>query len=246
MGVLECVPDAKPSIMRVTRLDENCQYMTGPGNSVTTSGLVTFTAEPEIEDGEETELTDATGEVCASTKASDRIKKIALTFEICAKDPDLLNILMCTPSLLNDAGDTIGVSVNIGTINCNGCFLEIWTQKIGKYGTCGGGTGAGQYGFRRYTFHKAVFQPGSVNLSSELAAASFSGYTEANPNALDGPFSDMPFVGDIFEEAGYTCSDDVAPPLAECGYHSTPVPADANDPTDPAAVAAARKQVLSA
>lgn len=226
MAVRECIPDAKPCIMRATRLNEFCQYEVGPNNSVTTSGIVSFNAEPEIEEGAEQELLNGCGEVCASTKDPDRIKRINLDFEICFKDPDLLNILTCSSDLLDTDGYTLGTRTKIGTVDCPGAFLEIWTKKIRPAGICGD-VSTGAYNFRRYTFHRAVFTPGSINLSNDFSAATLSGYTEANPNALDGPFSDMPFVGEIESDDGMLCFDDTFTPTPGCGY-TEDVPLDAN------------------
>jgi hypothetical protein len=230
MAVLECVADKGPAIIRATRLDENCEYVIGADNSIVTSSIVSFTATPEIVEGAETELTNGNGDVCASVKDVNRISRYTVDLELCYFDPDLLNILVCTDDLVDGTGNTIGSTINIGTVDCPGSFLEIWTKKIREAGSCGA-AGSGLYNWRRYIFTKVLFTPAPEEKSAELAAVSLSGFTEVNPNARDGAFSDMPFVGDISANSGLTVTDDNAPPDPECGYSATDVPADANDPT---------------
>lgn len=227
MAQLDVTGHLQLGAIRVTRLDDGCQYVVGADNSVTTGAGILWNAEPEYEEGTEIIQKNGLGQVCVNIKNADELKRVNLTLEVCVRDIDFLNILTCQPGLLNDEGDTIGTYRVIGAESCPGAFLELWTKKATSTGSCST-TGDS---WVRYVYPKVTLRTGAIALGEELSNLSLEGFAEANPNALDGPFSDLPIDGDLpGDSPEIWFSDPAGPPVTADGY-GTAVPADANTAT---------------
>ena len=230
MAQILCASHLKICRIRATRLDENCLYAPGPDNSVTTTAAIRLNIEPEIEEGEEIIQKNGCGEICINIKDPDEVKRLNAELELCLRDLDLLNILTCSESILNEDGDAIGSCRSTGVIDCPGAALEIWVQVGRSTGSCGTGEDA-EYNWVRYFYPKVNFTQGGNTFENGLNNLILTGTVEPNPNALDGPFSDLGY--DVSETAVECWAYETEPPpAADCGY-GEPVPEDANEPTAP-------------
>lgn len=228
MAQILCASHLKLCAIRATRLLDDCTFATGPENTVTTKAGIRFAVDPEIEEGEELIQKNGCGEVCLSIKDPDQVKRANAELELCTYDMDLLNILNCSEPLLDAAGDTIGGCARTGVIDCPGAFVEIWVRVGRSTGDCGDAE-TGQYNFVRYVYPRVKFgQATSRTFEDGLNNLILTGTIEANPNGLDGPFSDLP---QALDDTIYECwfYEEELPDLSDCGYGPVPVPADAND-----------------
>lgn len=234
MALALCGAHLKPCAIRATRLDENCQFVTGPNNSVTTSALIRLEITPDIEEGEEITQRNGCGEICVTTKDKDEIKRLDAELELCLRDPELIEILTGNPLVLDEEGDTIGGCMRLGQVNCYGAFLEIWVKVVGKTGKCQATEDGETINWARYIYPCARFTLGGNTFENGLNNLELTGTIEAIPFPLDGPFSDWPgaddLTGDDLECWAY---DAEGPPEVGCGYSAIEVPEDANDSGGP-------------
>lgn len=227
MTQLQCAAHLNVCAVRATRLLDDCTYATGPENSVTTISTVSLNVTPEIEEGETIRQLNGCGDVCLNINQPDQIVSNNIEIEFCTYDIDLLNILTCSDPVLNADGDSIGAHTRSGVIDCPGAFLEIWSRVGQSTGSCGAGEAAALQFVRRVYPRVNLINSSGITLENGFNTFTLSGTAEANPNALDGPFSDLPapLDDDIVDCWFY---DDALPAISDCGYDAAPVPADAN------------------
>lgn len=83
----------KGKVMRITRLDDCGNLITGPNAFVVSEGFIKVTWAPEVEKGEEYTQKNAWGDFCISEKDPDRVKWINTTIQLCEIDPAILDII---------------------------------------------------------------------------------------------------------------------------------------------------------
>lgn len=226
MAQILCAPHLKLVAIRATRLNADCTFATGANNMVTTAAAIRFNVETDIEEGEEIIQRNGDGVICLNLKDPDELKRLDAELEMCTRDMELVEILTGEPLVLDGGGDTIGGSRSVGAIDHDGAFVEIWVRAGSSTGACV--TGAAQYA--RYVYPTVKMILGSNTFENGLNNMTLTGTVEANPNALDGPFSDWPGAGNIPANAAEIWAYDAGgPPAASCGY-GVDVPADANTP----------------
>lgn len=230
MAQLLCGTHLGAACIRATRLNPDCTYATGPNNSVTTTALISINTSADITEGTEIEQNNANGELCVSVKRPDNLKRVNIDLEMCSFDIDLLNVLTCQPEFLNGVGDTIGSYRQTGNNNCPGAFLEVWANVTTSTNTGFCTPSGAAANFARYVFPRVQLTLGDGTLSEDFNSVSLTGFSEPNPNALDGPFSDLEIAGNIpgnTPEAWFYEATIPDTAVKGCGY-STDVPADAN------------------
>lgn len=229
MAQLLCAAHLKPCAIRATRLDELCQYVPGPNNSVTTSALIRFDTESDIEEGEEIIQRNGCGEICLNIKDKDELKRLNVELELCLRDIELIEILTGSEVVLNEDGDTIGSCTVLGPQNCTGAFLEIWVKVGSSSGKCVATEDGDAIPWVRYIYPCARFTVQGNTFENGLNNLVLTGTVEPIPAPLDGPFSDWPGAEDIDPNTLECWAYDLAgPPATACGYGED-VPETAND-----------------
>lgn len=95
---------------------------------ITTDGFVSVGYSPEIAEGEDIELKNAKGKICASKPGCDELKWFNLEMNFCNIDPDIFTFITGNPLVLDAAGNSVGNDVLAGA-TCNTNFaLEVWTE----------------------------------------------------------------------------------------------------------------------
>ncbi|WP_052428608.1 hypothetical protein [Actinopolyspora erythraea] len=127
-----CFTPIRGRRMRLTRVDNVGRPIYGTCSSVTTKGFVSVDISSENEDGEETTVKTASGELCVSEKSCDQLKWYTVEMVFCLVDPDLATLVNPMWETLYDyRGDSIGWAETY-TQNCEtGFALEVWCDVTG-------------------------------------------------------------------------------------------------------------------
>jgi hypothetical protein len=141
-----CFTPIRGRRMRVTKVNALGRPVFGTRSFVTTSGFISVQFTPEIEEGEETTVKTAGGDICVSEKAPDALKWITVQAEFCQVDPCLFTLINETWTELRDCvGDVVGWAESHAYSTDTGFALELWTDVTGYTPTTPGATGAWGY-----------------------------------------------------------------------------------------------------
>jgi hypothetical protein len=233
-STVNCFGSAQVCGIRVARLNSACQSVAGVSNAVATSAIVKIASTPEYAQGEEFFLKNGCGQVCISSKVTDKIKRVNLALELCTRDPALVEILSGA-SVITDGTDIIGYSRRgVGAADPAPCSIEIWTKAVGVNNTCTalGASGYGDAKWHRVIWPKATFNLSAVTFENAIATLTLDGFGESNPHFNDGPFNDVP-VGITLDTSSpeHMFLDMIGPPTLACGYTAIPVPVQPTGPT---------------
>jgi hypothetical protein len=194
--------------MRVTKVNALGRPVYGANSFVTTSGFVSVQFSPEIEDGEETTVKTASGEICVSEKACDELKWITVQIEFCQVDPCLFTLINETWTELRDCvGEVIGWAESHKFSCDSGFALELWTDVTGYTPTTPGAQGA--WGFLLLPFIVGGTL-GEQTVENGAISFTITGRTKKGSNWGVGPYDVM-------------CNDAAT---GACGPLLTPVSAD--------------------
>jgi hypothetical protein len=175
---VNCFGSAQVCAIRVARLNTACQSVAGASNAVATSAIVKVTSTPEFAQGEEFFMKNGCGQVCISSKVTDKIKRVNLGLELCTRDPALVEIISGA-SVITDGLDIIGYSRRgVGAAAPAPSSVEIWTKAVGVNNTC---TVPGATGYQNAKWYRVIWPKATFNLSAvtfENAIATLAcGYT---------------------------------------------------------------------
>lgn len=181
------------SHLRITRLNPNGSIMTGPSASYVTKQYISLSITPEYEDGDEFSQKTAGGEVCASFKTADTLKRVTLQVALCNPDPEFTE--MAAGGVLYTAdGKTAGWAAPPVGIDAlpNGIALEVWSKAIS------GGKQAAVNPYWHWLVPFATLRPsGDITIENGITATAFEGWGVGNEAFGSGPASPAwPFVSD--------------------------------------------------
>jgi hypothetical protein len=190
-------------VVRVARLDSDCSPLGGNSSGWVTTGLVTMTATPDIEEGTVFEPKTACGRIGYTYAGEDILKRWNLTGEFIFFDPEGSEIMFGGQTILGAAsgdysGDVIGwASPGPDAPTNNGVYLEVITQGSAEgAGDCVSSSG----GFPTYFGHifgKVKMTPGERTFEDDVARLTFTGKATQNPALYNGPWNDYPGAGYI-------------------------------------------------
>lgn len=127
-----CFTPIRGRRLRVTRVNALGYPVPGECSTISTGGFVSIEMQAEIEEGEETTVRTAGGELCISEKGADQLKWINVTIEFCNVDPDLFSMINPTwTKLLDRNGETIGWEESHEYSIDQGFGVEIWSDVTG-------------------------------------------------------------------------------------------------------------------
>jgi hypothetical protein len=174
--------------IRVTRLDESGNLLTGPMDSYTSSSFIRTSFTPEYEDGDEITEKSADGTVCVSFKAPDTLKRVTMEIAVCDPDPEL-SALLSGGLLLSDT-DNQGNEVSLGWASAqvgedpsgNGVAVEVWSRAIQN------GKPAATNPYFQWIFpYVKTRLSGDRVIENGLLATTFEGFGLGNINFRSGP-----------------------------------------------------------
>lgn len=133
-----CAAPIKGTRMRIVRLDECGVPVTGVGSLVVTKGFVQVEVTQQYEDGTEYQLRNAQGEFCVDEVGPDQFRRVDLTVQFCAVDPDVVNLITGSTVITTGAPVTgTGFWVTEGSVTQR-FSLEVWQAVSGEACTIGG------------------------------------------------------------------------------------------------------------
>ena len=174
--------------IRVTRLDEGGNLLTGDMDSYTSSSFIRTSFTLEYEDGDEITEKAADGTVCVSFKAPDTLKRVTMEIAICDPDPEL-SALLSGGLLLSDT-DNQGNEVSLGWASAQvgedpsgfGVAVEVWSRAIQQ------GKPAANNPYFHWIFpYVKTRLSGDRVIENGLLATTFEGFGLGNINFRSGP-----------------------------------------------------------
>lgn len=221
-------------IVRVAKLDTDCSPLGGNNTGWVTTGLVTMTATPDIEEGTVFEPKTACGAIAYTYERPDVVKRYNLSGEFVFFDPEGAEVMFGGTTVLGRAagsynGEVIGwFSPNSSAVTNNGVYLEVISQVSAEgAGDCvSSGTDFPQY--FGYIFGKVKMTVGERTFEDDFARQTFTGKATQNPSLFNGPWNDYPGAGYIpnspFGYVGYSAAE-YATILATAGAGYVDLPA---------------------
>lgn len=184
-----CFTSIRGRRMRVTRVDTLGRPVPGLCSTVTTGGFVKIDMKAEVQAGDETTVTTASGDLCVSEKACDQLKWLTVDIDFCKVDPDLFSLI--NPNwvkLLDHNGQTIGWEESY-TYSCDSGFaLEIWADVSGYTVTDPNAAGAWVYYLLPFVVGGTL---GDLTVENGAATFTLSGQTKKGSQWGKGPYNVM-------------------------------------------------------
>lgn len=125
------LPMIKGYRIRATRVGRCGLPLSGTKNTIVTDGFIEFGLERETSDGDEIEVKNAQGVVCATDRTEDQFKRYNLTLSLCGIHPDLMAFFTDQPLVLDAEGDAAGLLTQTGGNESAGVALELWAGTGG-------------------------------------------------------------------------------------------------------------------
>lgn len=184
-----CFTPIRGRRMRVTRVDTIGRPVPGECSTVVTSGFVNVEMTAEIEEGEETTVRTAGGELCVSEKGADQLKWINVSIEFCQVDPDLFSMINPTwTKLLDRNGQTIGWEESHNYSVDSGFALEVWSDVTGYTPSDPNAEGAWVYYLLPFVVGGTL---GDMTIENGAVTFTITGRTKKGSQWLKGPFNVM-------------------------------------------------------
>lgn len=193
-----CIGELQACVVRAAALDADCTPTGGTNGGLVTAGLVTLTADPDIEEGTLYEQKNACGDILFTYQKDDVVKKYNLSGEFGFADFEMMALLFGGTTILGKvggpfAGKVIGFADRLYTAaRRNGVYLEVITTTVGQgVGDCSMGATAIPAAIG-HIFGKVKLVPGAQNFADDVKRVAFTGKGVNNPNLFDGPWNDYP------------------------------------------------------
>lgn len=190
-------------VFRAARLNANCAPTGGVNGGIVTAGLITLTADPDIEEGTVFEPKNGCGSLLYTYEDEDRIKRYNLSGEMGLFDYELMALVFGGSLVLGRAGGLYAGKVigyadkNYNAPPSNGVYLEVIVQNVQPgAGACISSAGSTPVA-TGYIFGRVKMTPGSSNFENDVKRLTFTGKANNNPNLYNGPWNDYPGAGYI-------------------------------------------------
>lgn len=228
-----CIGELQACIVRAARLDSDCTPTGGVNGGIVTAGLVTLTADPEVEEGTVYEQKNACGDLLFTYEKDSKIKRYSLSGEFGFSDFEMMALLFGGSTVLGKAGggfagEVIGYADPLYTsAGTNGVYLEVITTAIAEgAGNCVIPGSEAPYAIG-HIFGKAKLRSGSLNFADDIKRVTFAGMSTNNPSLYNGPWNDFPGAGYAPNSphiaVGYTQAQyEAIAATVTCGYVDLP------------------------
>lgn len=192
----------------------------GANNGYAGRALISATVDPDIQAGTEDTLKRGDGEICATSKEDDIVKRVKVELNLCNLDAAAISML--TGAVLYSSG---GVPMGYQILGPDdstpaGVILELWSKAwdVSVQATPSALSSAAAYW--HWVFPRTKGQLAKQTLDSKHNVVPFAGTSDTNDHATqNGPYDDWPAYvstgGGVTEPYGVFL--DVAPAFTE-GY----------------------------
>jgi hypothetical protein len=198
---------------RLTRLDP----VTGAvdpdaDNSYVSDGAVSLALAKDVEAGTESTLKNGCGDLRASSKTPDRLKRWNLTLTMTEFEPGFWEMLT-GDAVVSDGPDPVGID---GQDQFADDFVETLVALEGWAFAYEGDAPDPIRPYFYVLFPACTFQPPDFTLQEEFTTWPFTGFNRKNGAWFTGPYDDTGLVGNV---STYRFAQvDQVPPTAACGY----------------------------
>lgn len=218
-----CGVPIKGTVIRIVQVDVCGIPITGAGGRVIVASAFTKVEQaPQYEDGTEFFERTADGQVCVNQKDPPILKRMQLTVDLCAVDPDMTPLVLSARELTTTAPVSgMGFALQEGASNSH-FSMEVW-QRIAGSGACD------PSGLQRYVYNAwpHCLNTRVQNYTVENAKSTLSFMCETAAAAAQ--WGDGPGTGTIWLPAGAAGLSSTldhwlwnittnAPPTAVCGF----------------------------
>lgn len=217
----KCFPILRGRRLRVTRLDGCGNPVLGPDSVVVTKGFISVALTANIDEGEEINITDASGDTCVLDTPCPKFQNYGVEVQFCGVNPALFNLMSGQPVVANGV-DTVGFRMNSEISACDSGFaLEMWTGVASD--ACEPGAGQ-QFGYILLPFLRSgvlgdfTVENAAINFTltgAQTKKGSGWGvgpYDVINTAGVPGPLAEPITVGDHLHMEATT----LAPPEPDC------------------------------
>lgn len=228
-----CVGQHSVCIIRAAILEPTCQPLGGVDSGFVSSGIVTATATPQLQEGVTLEPLTGCGDIAFTFEKPDQIRSFDLSGELVFFDHEMMQILFGGTLIVGDTGTPFD-GLNIGYANPNftdapppAIYLEFITLVAARgVGDCSTGGAPIPYAVG-HIFGKTRLTPGDRTFEAEAASVTFNGRSNGNPNLGTGPWNDWPGTTNIpnsaYVQVSYSYDEyEAIADLAACGFQTLP------------------------
>ncbi len=99
-----CIGELNAAVIRAARLDADCSPTGGANSGLVTAGLVTLTADPDIEEGTVFEPKNGDGDIMFTYEEDDKIKRYNHSGEFGFADFEMMELLFGGSTILGKPG----------------------------------------------------------------------------------------------------------------------------------------------
>lgn len=177
----ECVSMARGKMIRITKLDDCGNIVSGAGATLTAKAFISGTFTPNYNEAEEITQVDANGDICTDDRSPVALRWVDISLVICTVDPTLINLITGDPLVLDDAVSPNNVGFRMDTVLSGSADfgLEFWSGITGQACTVDGFT---KYGYWLFPWVKDaqwgewVVENGALTLTFTARAVENSGW----------------------------------------------------------------------
>lgn len=186
---------------RFTLVDACGMPIAGPRSRLTTSGIITLTAEPVMREAEELEQTNGEGRVCVADRTPAERKWWSIGLELCKVNTCLLNMAMEWGIVAGYDGAAIGFDDRKSTRPDRGLAVELWAG-VGSEDECDEiptdddilltgalGGGSTKYGYLAWPAVKEFALGGGLDIGAKVSTFKLSGITNSPVRWGLGPYN---------------------------------------------------------
>lgn len=213
-----CLPSIDGCALRVARLAADGTTPAGATNGYITKGFVRVNLDPQFDEGDETKLRNACGDLAINTKDEPVMTHVNVELELTTPDPELYELLT-GGSLITTTGDSTGFAFPpLGEVVAGyyGVSLEVWTKRINPDGS----QPADGSPYYRWPIPSVKFRIGARPIQRGPMTHAFTGKAIENASWGNGPANDW-----LATPSGRVVSYDIDDtiPTPACGYWTVPV-----------------------
>jgi hypothetical protein len=188
-----CFSSLGACALRVAKLTSGGVPVPGASNGYVSTALVSVGVSVEISEGDDLEQKNGCGDICATFKQPDRIKRLTLSMDLCQLDTYLINFLTGAP-MYTSGGLPIGwqftpVSSGLTTY----VSFEVWSKAIDAGTQAVPAFTSPNAAYFHWVFPKTQWTLGDVTIENGIMTVPVNGFsTENSVLTADGPFNDWP------------------------------------------------------
>jgi hypothetical protein len=216
------VAEVCPSVLhfcttRLTKLDPvTGAVVSEADNSYVSDGAISLAFTKEIEAGTESVLKNGCGDIRASSKTPDRMKRWNLTLTMSEFEPGLWSMLTGDDTV-ESGGDVVGID---GQDQFADDFVE---TLVALEGWAFANEGDAPDPIRPYFYvllPATTWNPPDFTLQEEFTTWPFDGFNRTNSSWFTGPYDDTGLSGSVSTYRFAQVAAANVPPTAQCGFQT--------------------------